>query len=125
MITSRQRSTARRDQNWRRNGTNSCSVQKIDPFKAPNLLTEAIDSEVRVNQDELGEYAGDDSIIELTDKSGYYVTVSAFHGLHCIRRLHQYIYPETYYSDATDNELWFLRRHTGGKPTFKVCRRED
>jgi hypothetical protein len=77
------------------------------------MLTMALDSEVRVNKDELGEFAEDDSIVELTDKSGYYVTVSAFHGLHCIRRLHQYMYPEVYYSDITEHESFFLRRHTG------------
>lgn len=68
-------------------------------------------SEVRVSEEELGEYGGDDSIVELGDKSGYYVTVSAFHGLHCVRRLHQFLYPDVYYSDATEYENWILLRH--------------
>lgn len=73
----------------------------------------ALDSEVRVAHHELGEFEYDDSIIELGDKSGYYVTVSVFHGLHCIRRLHQYLYVDHYYSNLTDHEKFMLMRHTG------------
>ena len=82
----------------------------VSPF--PHFAHRKSDSEVRFSQDELGEYAGDDSSIELTDGSGYYVTVSVFHRLHCVRRLHQYLYPDDYYEGLSEREIFMLRRHT-------------
>ncbi|KAI0100221.1 hypothetical protein GGR51DRAFT_564247 [Nemania sp. FL0031] len=69
-------------------------------------------SEVRVSKEELGGFKDDDSIIKLTDGSGYYVTISAFHGLHCVRRLHKYIWSEHYYPELSEHDTFFLRRHT-------------
>ncbi|KZL85359.1 hypothetical protein CI238_07372, partial [Colletotrichum incanum] len=60
---------------------------------------------VRVTREELGEFAGDDSIAKLTDGSGYYVTVAAFHGLHCVRNLHKYIYADHYYEGYSEHNI--------------------
>ncbi|UKZ84068.1 hypothetical protein TrVFT333_011884 [Trichoderma virens FT-333] len=68
---------------------------------------------IRVYQDELGDFATDDSVVQLSDGSGYYYsTVAVFHGLHCIQRLHNSIYPEVYYPGLTEEEAFTLRRHT-------------
>ncbi|KAF4587167.1 hypothetical protein GQ602_003860 [Ophiocordyceps camponoti-floridani] len=67
---------------------------------------------VRVPEDELGQYAGDQSIVKLEDGSGYYTTVAVFHGLHCIRRLHHALYPEHYYPGLSEEETFILKRHT-------------
>lgn len=77
------------------------------------VLTVPLDADIKVSHAELGEFAGDDSVIKLSDGSGYYVTVSAFHGLHCVKRLHMYIYAEHYYAGLSEFELFMLRRHTG------------
>ncbi|KAI1117594.1 hypothetical protein F5Y14DRAFT_354980 [Nemania sp. NC0429] len=69
-------------------------------------------SEVRVSNDELGGFKDDDSIVKLTDGSGYYVTISAFHGLHCLRRVHKYLWSEHYYPDLSEHDSFFLKRHT-------------
>ncbi|KAI1815062.1 hypothetical protein GGS20DRAFT_364073 [Poronia punctata] len=68
-------------------------------------------SEVRVSKEELGGFKNDDSIIQLADGSGFYVTVSAFHGLHCVRRLHKYLWADHYYPDLSDHDSFFLKRH--------------
>ncbi|CEJ92588.1 hypothetical protein VHEMI08231 [[Torrubiella] hemipterigena] len=68
---------------------------------------------VRVHQDELGDFAHDDSVVKLADGSGeYYSTVAVFHGLHCIQRLQKSMYPETYYPGLTKEEIFTLQRHT-------------
>lgn len=66
-----------------------------------------------MTKDELGQFQDQDSIIELSDKSGFYVTVSAFHGLHCVRRFHKYMYIDHYYPEISEWEMFMLRRHTG------------
>lgn len=72
------------------------------------------DQNVRVHQDELGDFAHDDSVVKLADGSGeYYSTVAVFHGLHCIQRLQKSMYPETYYPGLTKEEIFTLQRHTG------------
>ncbi|KAK8110390.1 uncharacterized protein PG998_006847 [Apiospora kogelbergensis] len=67
---------------------------------------------VRVSAEELGQFAGDDTIISLTDGSGYYTTVAVYHGLHCVQRLHHYLYPDHYYPDLDEDERFTLLRHT-------------
>ncbi|KAI1203434.1 hypothetical protein F5X97DRAFT_340617 [Nemania serpens] len=69
-------------------------------------------SEVRVSKEELGGFKNDDSIVELSDGSGYYVTISAYHGLHCVRRLHKYIWADHYYPEVTEREAFLLKGHT-------------
>ncbi|KAJ5559615.1 hypothetical protein N7513_002014 [Penicillium frequentans] len=68
---------------------------------------------VRVSLEELGDVEDEESLVNLTDGSGYYVTLSAFHGFHCIRRLHQYLYAEHYYPGLSEFEKFMLLRHTG------------
>ncbi|OPB40731.1 hypothetical protein A0O28_0008110 [Trichoderma guizhouense] len=93
---------------------------KANQFNGPPRqdLEDAWDSlmqhqNIRVHQDELGDFADDDSVVQLSDGSGYYYsTVAVFHGLHCIQRLHNSIYPEVYYPGLSEEEAFTLRRHT-------------
>lgn len=66
-----------------------------------------------MSKEELGGFKNDDSIVELSDGSGYYVTISAYHGLHCVRRLHKYIWADHYYPEVTEREAFLLKGHTG------------
>ncbi|POR31340.1 Uncharacterized protein TPAR_08442 [Tolypocladium paradoxum] len=68
---------------------------------------------VRVQTGDLGQFEGDDSIIELADGSGHYSTVAVFHGLHCVQRLHHYLYLDHYYHELADEETFLLKQHTG------------
>ncbi|XRM42745.1 hypothetical protein ABZX51_005954 [Aspergillus tubingensis] len=98
----------------------SLNPHKTNAYNGPPRpeLEEAWDklmnnTNIRVTQDQLGEeFAAQDSIVELSDGSGYYVTVSAYHGLHCVQRLHHYIYADHYYPGLGEFEAFMLRRHT-------------
>jgi len=70
------------------------------------------DQHVRVNEQELGQFSGDDSLVKLTDGSGYYVTVAVYHGIHCVERLHKFLYPETYYPNISATDFGTLKQHT-------------
>ncbi|PYI02917.1 hypothetical protein BO78DRAFT_422077 [Aspergillus sclerotiicarbonarius CBS 121057] len=75
---------------------------------------------IRVTQDQLGEeFAAQDSIVELNDGSGYYVTVSAYHGLHCVQRLHHYMYADHYYPGIKHCLDW-LRQYVQCHPDLSL-----
>ncbi|TWU72312.1 hypothetical protein ED733_000059 [Metarhizium rileyi] len=67
---------------------------------------------IRLTKKELGQFRNDDSIVELADGTGYWSTVSVFHGLHCVERLHHILYSETYYPNLSANDTFTLKRHT-------------
>lgn len=72
-----------------------------------------VDQNFRVQEEELGQFAGEKSLVKLSDGSGYYMTMSVFHGLHCIQRLHHYIYHDHYYPNISEAEDFALKAHTG------------
>ena len=41
------------------------------------------DQNIRLTNEELGEWRNMPGLVELADKSGYYATLSAYHSLHC------------------------------------------
>jgi hypothetical protein len=61
----------------------------------------------------MDQFAHDDTLIKLSDGSGYWTTLSVFHGLHCVKRLHHYIHKGFYYQNLTDPEEQRLLEHTG------------
>ncbi|POR36614.1 Hypothetical protein TPAR_09138 [Tolypocladium paradoxum] len=67
---------------------------------------------VRLHKEELGQFSEDDSIVQLADGTGYWITVSVFHGLHCIERLHHFLYSETYYPGLSEDDTFTLKLHT-------------
>lgn len=71
------------------------------------------DQNLRVSDEEIGQFAEDDTIVQLTDGTGYFVTIAFYHGLHCVRRLHHYIYKDHYYGNLTERESFMLQRHAG------------
>ncbi|KAH6641165.1 hypothetical protein F5144DRAFT_527393 [Chaetomium tenue] len=66
----------------------------------------------RVQEHELGEYKGQKSLIQLSDGSGFYMTVAVQHALHCVQRLHHHLYKDHYYSGFSDNDTFALKQHT-------------
>ena len=41
-------------------------------------------------------------------RSGYYATLSVYHSLHCLKRLHHLMYFDHYYPDKTEQEAVFV-----------------
>lgn len=83
------------------------------------------DQNVRLTKKELGQFRDDDSIVELADGTGYWSTVSVFHGLHCVERLHHILYAETYYPNLSANDTFTLKRHTGTITVISGCNDAD
>jgi hypothetical protein len=71
------------------------------------------DENIRVREDELGQFKGDPSLVKLSDGSGYYATVSFSHALHCIQRFHHYMYRDHYHPNLSEEESFSLMVHTG------------
>ncbi|KAI1670678.1 DUF3328 domain containing protein [Pyrenophora tritici-repentis] len=67
---------------------------------------------LRLTEEDLGQTFVDDSVVKLTDGSGVFATLTVFHGLHCIERLHHYLYFDHYYSTFTEEEKVLLKYHT-------------
>lgn len=68
---------------------------------------------MRLLSDELGTLAGDDTLVQLSDSSGYFATLAVYHGLHCVQRLHHWLYKESYYDGLSTDEERLLKAHTG------------
>lgn len=68
---------------------------------------------IRLKKEELGEYRDQPGLVEVADGSGYYASISAYHSLHCIKRLHHLMYFDHYYPNKTDQESMFIRKHHG------------
>ena len=71
------------------------------------------DQNIRLQKDEFRPFANDESLVELADGSGYYGTLAVFHALHCEKRLHHYLYRDSYYPDLDDDGDIRLLYHTG------------
>ncbi|KAI1406924.1 hypothetical protein F5Y13DRAFT_183815 [Hypoxylon sp. FL1857] len=67
---------------------------------------------IRVKQEELGEFAGQKSLIELSDGSGFFVTIAVHHALHCVQRLHRYVYKDHYHVNLSEDDAFALKQHT-------------
>ena len=80
------------------------------------------DSTIRLSHEEFSRY--NQSGILLGDGSGYLATPTAYHDLHCIRFLHETVYPNYYFPNDTEKKqlgrdahartsslhMWELRR---------------
>lgn len=89
--------------------TMSCENENI-------LADEHSDQNIRVTEKDLGQPIEDDTVIQLTDGSGAFATLTVFHGLHCVERLHHYLYPEYYYHSFSEEDKLLLKYHTGRCP---------
>ncbi|EED22273.1 conserved hypothetical protein [Talaromyces stipitatus ATCC 10500] len=67
---------------------------------------------IRLTKDELGPFSHDDGVVKLGDGSGSYGTFAVFHGLHCVKRFHHYLYKDFYYPNMTKLDSTKLLYHT-------------
>jgi hypothetical protein len=71
------------------------------------------DQNVRLKKEELGEFKNTPGLVEFGDGSGYYATLSVYHSLHCIKRLHHLMYFNHYYPGKTEQEAMLIKHHGG------------
>ncbi|EWG41476.1 hypothetical protein FVEG_03588 [Fusarium verticillioides 7600] len=61
-------------------------------------------SNIRITEDEMSHIPGrKEQAIELQD-GGYFATLNVYHNLHCIKRLHHYMYPDHYFLNITEEQ---------------------
>lgn len=73
-----------------------------------------LDSNIRLSIHELSEdYRDNPALAELSDGSGIYGSVAVFHSVHCIKRLRYLFYADHYHGNATEREMFELKRYGG------------
>ncbi len=61
----------------------------------------------------MAHYGRLDSGVADPDGRGYLGTLNVYHELHCLKRLHQYMYPDYYFGDLTPEQHEMNRLHNG------------
>ncbi|EYE97107.1 oxidase ustYa family protein [Aspergillus ruber CBS 135680] len=69
-------------------------------------------SNIRLSKNELSDgYHENPALAELSDVSGIYGSIAVFHSVHCIKRLRYLLYTDHYHANATEREMFELKRH--------------
>lgn len=82
-----------------------------------SLTRRNADQNIRLTEEDLAQTDADDTVVQLTDGSGSYGTLTVFHGLHCVERMHRYLHYDSYYSSFSDEEETLLIWHLGKYPS--------
>jgi hypothetical protein len=80
------------------------------------------DQTIRLTKEELGERGSEEGIVALPD-GGYFGTITAYHSLHCVKRLHHFMYRDTYSPGLSAEESMRLQQHAGLSPHPSSFRR--
>ncbi|KAJ3494976.1 hypothetical protein NLG97_g3720 [Lecanicillium saksenae] len=68
---------------------------------------------IRVEPEYYKHYGREKIGVGVPGSADYIGTLNVFHELHCIKRLHQFMYPEYYFPDFTKHQLEMNRLHNG------------
>ncbi|CZS88194.1 hypothetical protein WAI453_000614 [Rhynchosporium graminicola] len=66
---------------------------------------------IRLEPEIMAHYGRLDSGVALPDGDGYIGVLNVYHELHCLKRIHQYMYQEHYWPDLDDNMREMNRLH--------------
>ncbi|MCJ1314482.1 hypothetical protein MMC25_008164 [Agyrium rufum] len=95
------------------------TIQDKGPYAhAPNPDVDASWSELLKNTNievptEIMRKLGREDIgIKLPDREGYAGSLQVYHQIHCVKRLHQYMYPDYYFKDFDDHMKEMNRLHS-------------
>lgn len=77
------------------------------------MCTFVLDQNIRLSKDELGSFRDMPGLVQFADGSGYYATLSAYHSVHCVKRLHHFLHFDYYHSDKTEDEAMLIKHHAG------------
>ncbi|KAA8649887.1 oxidase ustYa family protein [Aspergillus tanneri] len=73
---------------------------------------------IRLSEDELGEYRDNPGLVKLSDGTGYAGSLSTYHSLHCLKRLHHLLYFDEYYPGRTEMQANEIKWH--GEHCLKI-----
>ncbi|KAF2139772.1 uncharacterized protein K452DRAFT_352505 [Aplosporella prunicola CBS 121167] len=66
---------------------------------------------IKLEPEVMKHYEREDIGVALPEGGGYIGTLNVYHELHCLKRLHQYMYQEYYWPDLDANQLEMNRLH--------------
>jgi hypothetical protein len=66
---------------------------------------------IRIEPEVVEHYGRLDTAIQIPDGSGYMAVLNVYHELHCIKRIHQYMYKEHYFPDLDEELIELNRKH--------------
>ncbi|KAF2128709.1 hypothetical protein P153DRAFT_292948, partial [Dothidotthia symphoricarpi CBS 119687] len=75
----------------------------------------------RLQKEDFGPFANDENLVQLSDKSGYFATIAVYHGLHCLKRFHHYLYQDEYYPDMSADDKRRLLFHAATDKAQHQC----
>lgn len=58
-------------------------------------------------------YGREDIGVVVPEGGGYIGTLNVYHELHCLKRIHQFMYPEYYFADLSEQQHEMNRLHNG------------
>ncbi|KAF9240588.1 hypothetical protein LCP9604111_8763 [Penicillium roqueforti] len=66
-------------------------------------------------------YGREDIGVAVPEGDGYLGTLNVYHELHCLKRLHQYMYPHYYFPDLTPEQHEMNRLHNKSSSLLSPC----
>jgi len=70
------------------------------------------DENIRIEAEIVEALGRQDISVRVPGESSYIGTLNVYHELHCLKRLHQYMYQDHYYPDFNEHELEMNRLHS-------------
>ncbi|KAF2198298.1 hypothetical protein GQ43DRAFT_359494, partial [Delitschia confertaspora ATCC 74209] len=64
-----------------------------------------------LRKSQLKPFENDENLVGLSNNSGYLTTLTVFHALHCVKRLHHYLYKDSYYPNMSTFDDQKLQHH--------------
>ncbi|EEH37758.2 hypothetical protein PAAG_00679 [Paracoccidioides lutzii Pb01] len=69
------------------------------------------DENIMVESKYIKHYDREDITVRIPDGDGYIGTLNVYHELHCLKRIHQYMYPDYYFTDLSAEDIEMNRLH--------------
>jgi hypothetical protein len=72
-----------------------------------------IDENILLEPEYIEHYKRLDTTVEVPEGGRYIGTLNVFHELHCLKRIHQFMYSDYYFPDISEHQRDFNRLHNG------------
>lgn len=85
------------------------------------------DENIRVEPEYMRDLGRENIGVAIPEGGGYIGTLNVYHEIHCLKRIHQFMYPEHYFPEFTPHQHEINRLHNGNatKDTSPTCGNES
>lgn len=115
------RPSAQLDKAWH-DLLNGQSTEPIDTRR--NYLTQ-IDENILLEPEYIDHYGRLDTTVEVPEGGRYIGTLNVFHELHCLKRIHQFMYSDYYFPDISEHQKEVNRLHNGMSQYSRAAKSES